>query len=173
MNNEISNSTSADVFTVLFEVPEEAEDAYQTLLEMNYDKKDITLMMSEETHEKYFLNENVSENDFGSKALEGMGIGGAVGGTVGAIAASIAAIGTTLLIPGLGIAIAGPLAASFAGAGAGATAGGLIGVLIGAGIPEEKAKELEAGIKGGGIIISVKTKSPEDYQSLENKWKRS
>lgn len=172
-NNDTSNITSGEVITVLFKVPEKAEDAYEELLERNYDKKDITLMMSEETHKKYFSNENVSENDLGSKALEGMGIGGSVGGTMGAIAAAIAAIGTTLVIPGLGIAVTGPLAASFAGAGAGAAAGGLVGTLIGAGIPDEKAKEYEDGIKNGGIVISVKTKSPKDYKLLENQWKNS
>lgn len=172
-NNDLSNTKSGDVITVLFKAPEKAEDAYKELLEKNYNKEDITLMMSEETHKQYFSNENTSEDGLGSKALEGMGIGGSVGGAMGAIAAAIAAIGTTLLIPGLGLAVAGPLAASFAGAGAGATAGGLIGTLVGAGIPDEKAKEYQAGIKNGGIVISVKTKSPEDYKLLENQWKNS
>ena len=52
-------------------------------------------------------------------------------------ACAVAAVGTTLLIPGLGIVVAGPLAAVIAGAGAGAATGGLIRALVGWNIPEE------------------------------------
>lgn len=48
-----------------------------------------------------------------------MGIGSAIGGTIGAVAAAVAAAGTSLVFPGLGIVVAGPLAASLAGGGAG------------------------------------------------------
>ena len=96
---------------------------------------------------------------------------GAIGGAVGAIAVAVAAIGTTLILPGLGIIVAGALAAGLAGAGAGAITGGLIGLLIGLGISDEQAKEFEAGIKAGGVVIGVDTKSPEDYKLLNNHWK--
>ena len=173
MDNKNSNLNNRNLLTSLFQTPEKAEYAYKDLLKRGYDKEDIDLMMSDKTHQKYFSDENFSENGPGNKALEGTAIGGSIGGTVGAIAAAIAAIGTTLVIPGLGFAVAGPLAASFAGAGAGATAGGLIGTLIGVGIPDEQAKEYEAGIKDGGVVISVNTKSTEDYKILENQWKLS
>ena len=57
--------------------------------------------------------------------------------------AAIAAIGTSLVIPGLGLVVAGPLAAALAGAGAGGTAGGLIGALVGHGMPEDRTKKYE------------------------------
>ncbi len=65
-----------------------------------------------------------ADSELGNKAAEGAGVGGAIGGTVGAIAAAIAAIGTSLVLPGLGLVIAGPIAAALAGAGAGAGAAG-------------------------------------------------
>mgnify|MGYP003381339126 CR=1 FL=1 len=46
-----------------------------------------------------------------------------------------------------GIVLAGPIAAGLAGAGAGGITGGLIGALIGSGIPEERAKVYESGVK--------------------------
>ncbi|HET7281775.1 MAG TPA: hypothetical protein VFI67_05590, partial [Sphingomicrobium sp.] len=99
--------------------------------------------------------------------------GGAIGGTFGAIAAAVAAVGTSIAIPGLGLVIAGPLAAAFAGAGAGGAAGGLVGALIGWGIPEERVKRYESGIKSGGILMGVKARSSDDAEYFQDEWKRS
>jgi hypothetical protein len=46
-----------------------------------------------------------------------------------------------------------------AGAGAGGAAGGLIGALIGRGIPEERAKRYETGLREGGIVMGVTPRS--------------
>lgn len=64
------------------------------------------------------------------------------GRTVGAVAAAIAAIGTTLVIPGLSIVIAGPIAAAY-----------------------------EEEIKHGGILIGVKT-SDEKFTEIKNELNR-
>jgi len=69
--------------------------------------------------------------------------------------------------------IAGPLAAALAGAGAGGLAGGLIGSLVGAGIPEERARVYEKGVKEGGIVMGVKPRSIEDADYFEREWKKS
>ena len=87
--------------------------------------------------------------------------------------AAIAAIGTTLALPGLGLLIAGPIAAGLAGAGAGGATGGLIGALIGAGMPEERVKEYEEGIKKGGIMMGVTPRNPEDADYFEEDWKKN
>lgn len=68
----------------------------------------------------------------GSLAVEGMGVGGVIGTAVGAtVAAVVAAVGISIIVPGLGLVIAGPIAAAFAGGGAGAVTGGAIGLLTG------------------------------------------
>ena len=86
---------------------------------------------------------------------------------------TIAAIGTTIGLPGLGLLVAGPLAAALAGAGAGGLTGGLIGGLIGAGIPEERAKVYDEGVRNGGIVMGVTPRNDEDAAYFENEWKTS
>ena len=103
--------------------------------------------------------------------MEGAGAGSAIGGTAGAVIGAIAAIGTAVAIPGLGLVVAGPIAAGLAGAGAGGLTGGIVGALIGSGIPEDRAKHYESGIKEGGIVMGVKPRSDEDAEYLENEWK--
>ena len=110
------------------------------------------------------------ETELGSKALEGTGAGAAIGGAVGGVLAAIAAIGTNLVMPGLGLVVAGPLAAALAGAGAGGLAGGLIGALVGWGIPEEHAKRYEEGLKEGGIVMGIEPRNEEDAKYLEREW---
>jgi hypothetical protein len=63
--------------------------------------------------------------------------------------------------------VAGPIIAALAGAGAGATTGGIIGALVGAGIPEHRAKVYDAGLREGGILLGVETKSGDDADKLE------
>ena len=120
---------------------------------------------------RYFASGEQTE--LGTKAAKGAGVGGAIGGTVGAIAAAIAAVGTSIAIPGLGLVVAGPLAAALAGAGAGGAAGGLVGALIGAGIPEERVKHYEQGIKEGGILMGVRPRTEEDAGYFESEWSKA
>ena len=42
---------------------------------------------------------------------------------------------------------------------------------MGAGIPEERVKEYEEGIKKGGILMGVKPRTPEDADYFEQDWK--
>jgi len=92
-------------------------------------------------------------------------------GGAGAIIAGIAAIGTNVVLPGLGLVVAGPLAAALAGAGAGGLTGGLVGALIGSGIPEDRAKLYDEGIRNGGMVMGVNPRNPEDAEYFENEWK--
>ncbi|MEO6352543.1 MAG: hypothetical protein ABIO19_02735 [Burkholderiaceae bacterium] len=170
-----SNATGANsrMVTGLFRDRDSAERAYESVSSRGYGKDDVNLVMSDETRTRHFSNASgAGETELGTKAAEGAGIGGAIGGTLGAIGAAIAAVGTTLAIPGLGLVIAGPLAAAIAGAGAGAATGGLVGALIGWGMPEERVKQYETGIKDGGILMGVKTRSDDDAKQLGEEWKQ-
>lgn len=161
------------MMTGLFRDRESAERAYNTLNSRGYDKDDVNVLMSDDTRKKYFSGDDATDTELGSKALEGAGLGGAIGGTAGALIAAIAAIGTTIALPGLGLLVAGPLAAALAGAGAGAMTGGLVGALIGAGIPEERAKLYDEGVRNGGIVMGVNPRTDEDADYFENEWKSS
>ena len=90
------------------------------------------------------------------------------GSAVGATLATIVAVGTTLLLPGLGLVITGPLAAGIAGAGAGGVTAGLVGALIRWGIPEDRAKKLEQEIADDGILIGVKPRTDGDARVFES-----
>jgi hypothetical protein len=157
--------------TGLFTDRESAERGYNALTERGYKPEDVNLAMSDETRKKYFAGTG-QQTELGSKAAEGAGVGGAIGGTLGAIAAALAAVGTAVTIPGLGLVIAGPVAAALAGAGAGAAAGGLVGALVGWGIPEERVKRYDEGIRQGGILMGVRPRSEEDAAYVQDTWRR-
>jgi len=173
-NGQFSQSKNTNVaersmVTGMFKDRESAERAYSSLESRGYKKDDVNVMMSDKARETHF--KNAPETELGNKAMEGAGAGSAIGGTLGAIVGAIAAIGTSLLIPGLGLVIAGPLAAALAGAGAGGVTGGLIGALIGSGIPEEHAKKYEQGIKDGYIVMGVNPRTNEDAEFIEKEWR--
>lgn len=171
-NNMDETRTTDDrgILTGMFRDRESTEQAYNSLQERGYSSDEINLVMSDETRKKHF-SDDVEETEIGTKAAEGAGKGSAIGGTVGAIVGVIAAIGTSLVIPGLGIVIAGPIAAGLAGAGAGGITGGIIGALVGSGIPEARAKLYESGIKEGQIVIGVQPRNDEDAEFFEENWR--
>ena len=155
------------MMTAFFRSWSDAEEAYKDLLKRDFTRDQISILMSEDTRERYAGR----KTEMGNKALEGTGAGAAVGGAVGAIVAAIVAVGTSIAIPGLGLVVAGPIAAALAGAGAGGAAGGLIGALIGAGIPEETVKRYESGIQEGGIVLGVEPRSAAEAKEIERIWK--
>jgi hypothetical protein len=145
-----------------------AEREYQALAGRGYTAKDINVMMTEEGRKRHF-GDGALKTELGSKALEGAGVGGGIGAVAGGALAAIA-VAATVALPGLGLIVAGPIAAALAGAGAGALAGGTIGALVGAGIPEERVKEYETGLKEGGIVMGVKPRTPEDRAYFDREW---
>jgi hypothetical protein len=163
--------TNKPMLTGLFRDRDSAERAYQSISDRGYGRDDVNVVMSDDTRKKHFSTTDGRVTELGNKAAEGAGIGGAIGGSLGAIAAAIAAVGTTIALPGLGLVIAGPLAAAIAGAGAGAATGGIVGALIGWGIPEERVKEYDKGIREGGILMAVRPRSDEDASYFEDSWK--
>ncbi len=169
-NEGAARQSQNKMLTGMFRDRESAEKAYNSVTSRGYTKDDVNLMMSDKTRNEHFVNSDV-ETELGSKALEGAGAGSAIGGTLGAIIGGIAAIGTNVLLPGLGLVVAGPIVAALAGAGAGGLTGGLVGALIGSGIPEEHAKVYEEGIKDGGIVMGVQPRTAEDAEYLENEWR--
>ena len=138
------------------------EGAIEHVISMGYTPEDVSVLMSDETRTKEFGIEP------GTKAAAGAGIGGAVGATLGAVLAAIAAAGASIVLPGLGLVIAGPVAAAIAGAGAGGVTGGLLGALVGAGVPEYRAKAYEKALREGGVLVGVEAKSDEDAIKIED-----
>src|SRR5712692_7532806 len=152
---------SKNFVTGLFKTRAAAEAAVDAIIKRGYTRDDISVLMSDSTKSKEFAVETRSH------AADGLGIGSAIGGTVGAVLAAIVAVGTSVMIPGVGLVVAGPIAAALAGAGAGGATGGLIGLLLGAGIPEHRAKVYDTGVRGGGILVGVEANSSDEVDKLE------
>ena len=62
------------------------------------------------------------------------------------------------------------MAAALVGAGSGGTVGAIIGALVGSGIPEERARLYDEGIKSGGIVVGVTPRTDEDAEYFEREW---
>ncbi len=150
-----------------------AEQAYNRLREKGYTDEEINIIMSDQTRAKYFDKDHPEdETNFGNKAAEGAGKGSAIGGAVGATAGIIAAVGSSLVIPGLGIVLAGPIAAGLAGAGAGGLTGGIVGALIGAGIPKDHAERYEHRLREGDIVIGFTPRNDDDASIVGHDWRQ-
>lgn len=154
--------------TALFDDTTSAESAYNAAIKRGYKPEDINILMSDDTRKKYY-GSTLVKTETGDKSVQGLAIGGAVGGTALGLIGAIVALSSTIVVPGLGLVIAGPLAAGLVGAGAGSITGGLVGALIGAGIPEERAKIYENGLKKGGVVLVTNTKPNDD--ALLTDWK--
>ena len=161
--------TPSGYVTGLYSTPESASRAYEGLTTKHgYKADDINVVMSEDTRRRHFGDVTPgTELSHGTKAAEGLGKGAAIGGGIGAALAAVFAVGSSVVIPGLGLVVAGPIAAALAGAGAGGATGGIIGALIGAGIPEDRAREYERGINEGGILIGTQYRDEAHARELE------
>jgi len=168
--------------TGLFKDEDSAELAFQSVVDLGYDKDDVNVVMSDEVRQRCFLAHNrnsrkqetpeleeaaeVDANKSGNKAL-----GGPVGGTLGTLAPVVAAVGV-LLIPGFGIA-AGPLAAALAASAATGVAMGLLPTLMNWGIPDSRLEQYEGGVRAGGILLGVKARSDADALQIKQRWQDS
>src|SRR5436305_10845791 len=90
-----------------------AERAFAFLYARGYRDSEINVLMTDQTRANFYpdVMRDEQKHEAGTRATEGMGVGGAIGAAVGATLAAAAAIGTSLAIPGLGLLIAGPIAA--------------------------------------------------------------
>jgi hypothetical protein len=157
----------------VFNDPRAADRAVTTLERRGFGRDQITVLMSEDVRRRLLERDEKLEIEKGTKAAEGLAAGGALGGVVGAVLGAIAAAGSTLVVPPLGLAIAGPIAAALAGAGAGGATGGLIGLLVGAGMPEYQAKHYEARLKEGGVVVGVEARTEGEADEVEHELKEA
>jgi uncharacterized protein YjbJ (UPF0337 family) len=162
-------SGDRNLVTGLYDNPEHAEKAYHELTTRHgYKADDISVLMSDDTRRRHFGDVKAgTEFKTGTKAAEGAGVGGATGLGVGAALGALLAAATSIAIPGVGLLVAGPIAGAIAGAGAGGAAGTLLGALIGAGIPEERARVYDRGVREGGIVLGTHARDEAHAAELE------
>jgi hypothetical protein len=166
----MESTTRTRMRSALFADKNSADAGYQAALARGYKPEEINILMSDDTKKRFYSNSTQTvTTEKGDKSMEGLAIGGALGGTIIGAIGAIVALSTTIVVPGLGLVVAGPLAAALVGAGAGSISGGLLGALIGAGLPEDRATIYENGIKKGEIVISVPSRDKDDL--LVQDWK--
>jgi hypothetical protein len=139
--------------TGLFKTRVAAETAVNAIIKRGYSRDEISVLMSDATKNKEFGLETRSHT------TDRAGIGGAIGGAVGAVLAAIAAVGTTIMLPGIGLVKLAQLRRRW-----------LVRVQVvlpAAGIPKHRAKVYDTGIRGGGILIGVETRTGEEVERLE------
>lgn len=138
-----------------FKTYDGAAKAAEQLVAEGFATRDVSVVVNEDARQHFLTLKK------GNKGMEGAAAGGAVGGVSGAVI--VALVGAaTVAIPGLGLAVAGPIAAAFAGAGAGAAAGGVVGGLVGMGISEHEAKVYDKALRAGGMLVAVRVTSKQE-----------
>jgi len=157
------------MMTGMFRDRDSAERAWDALASRGYGRDDASLLMSDETRKRHFSNADPRRTELGTRAAEGMGAGAVAGGGLGALLAGLAASG--IAVPGLPIIAMGTLAAALTGAATGGTVGALIGGLIGYGIPEDRARLYDRGVREGGIVMGVNPRSQQDAEYFEREWR--
>ncbi|HEX9004768.1 MAG TPA: hypothetical protein VGB07_32950 [Blastocatellia bacterium] len=167
-----SESTTIVPQLGLFDAPKPAEQAYDLLLEMGYGHDEISVVMSNETQGQFQAGNPVAAASEGTevpnasaKVLGGAGAMAAAGAASGIIAG----IGAAIVVPGLGLLVAGPLAAL--GASLGAAVGALYGIPFAA-MAENEVANYEAKVRDGQVLLSVEPRSPEDREKIQRGWDR-
>ncbi len=134
----------------IFDSRFEAEQALAELMTAGVERDKISLIMTDETKSKLF---NMTDDE-GEKTAKGAAAGAAIGGALGALIAGLTAVGS-VVIPGAGLLVAGPIVAALSGAGAGAAVGGLSGALIRAGISAAEASRYAEEVREGKVVVLV------------------
>jgi len=160
-------ATKQKMLTGVFRDRSTASETYTWLLQRGYRADELNVLMTERTRATFGSKHEEGRIKAGTKTVEGMATGGVVGTAVGAGAAALAAIGTSIVVPGLGWVVAGPLFGALAGGSAGAVAGGAIGALIGLGISESNATAYEEALRNGGVVIGVVPRNSDDADAIE------
>jgi hypothetical protein len=170
-----ANNASLDapiVVSALFPNRECAEKAHDALVRRGFAEREISVAMRQEgdpARPTPPLDKSDTGDKVAAKAAENSAKGAAIGGTAGALIGVLAAA-SSVVIPGIGIILAGPIAAGIAGLAAGGVAGGVAGALVGSGVPEEDARIMESDLEEGRILIAVRARSPQEVREIRDEW---
>lgn len=168
----------------VFSSPDDMENVLSEL-EQRHLRDNVSILMTETTREHFGNHwtagrgrrepdrskaiKNIEES---SKVPEGTSTGGLAGGLLGLLIGGLTLTGS-VLIPGAGLLVAGPLVGALTGGAVGAAAGGLIGALVGAGIPEHEAKYYEDALQEKGKALVVAHVPADQVDEIRSLFKRS
>lgn len=148
----------AKIVVGMFDKLQDAHDAVEDLVRNGFKRDQISLVAGDKEGKLKDYAADKGGKDISQGAAGGAGIGAVIGGLGGLL------VGLGLLtIPGVGpVLAAGPLVSALAGAGIGAATGGLVGALVDAGIPDERAKMYDEGVRRGATLVTVNS---EDHMA--------
>jgi len=172
----IRDDRDLDIVSGIFNSQQGLNDLFESMERLSIAPADVSVLMSEQTRSHYGsawdsisgtarpFSGYVDVQDFPqaggeafrqtSKLPEGAASGGLTGGIIGAIIGGLTLVGSVLL-PGVGLLVAGPLVGAITGGAIGTAAGGLVGALVGVGIPENEAKYYQDSIQNRGNVLVV------------------
>jgi len=153
--------------TALFPDRASAECGWTALAARGYKPSDISALVSEQAYNRLFP---VEVRPLIEKAIQRAAVAGAAGTIVGGLSAAFVAIGTSLLIPGVGLVAAGPIVAMLAGAGG--AIGAIVGVMVGSRVSEKRVRLIAAHVNAGGLVLTVRARSLLDANAIEMDWKK-
>jgi len=176
----ISTMVKIRPVTAAFSDLDAAEHAYAYLMSKGYNHDEVSVVMSEEARTRLGKNSaivsshNESEVPHPSDKVAG---GMAASSAVGALSGLVAAAGISMIVPGLGLIVLGPLA------GLGAGLGGALGAIFGIpfGVTAERENEdsaekaevdYESHLRQGRVLLSVEPRTAEDREKIEMEWDR-
>lgn len=168
ISEDLQMRNKGKMLTAVYRDRDAANRAYEWLESHGYSPSEINVLMSDRTRTYFSSKGTDAKIKAGDKAVEGVATGGTIGTAVGATLGALLALGTSVVIPGLGFVVAGPVLAGLAGGGAGAIAGGLVGGLVGLGIPESNAQAYEEALNNGGVVFGIVPHSNEDADNIMN-----
>lgn len=162
----MKNQPTAGRITGIFEAGSDANGIYEALRRRGYTSDEISVLMSEDTHKVH--HHLPHENGDGTNLAGDAGEGALLGGVAGGVASALVAIA----VPGIGLALAGPLLAGLIGATAGGVAGGAIGAAVGSWYPKEASEHYESSIKEGKVLVSLSPQSTDEHADLLEEFKK-
>ncbi len=133
-----------------------ADQAVTQLIAKGFRQEDISLIMSDRTRDAMFSDttEKYEHESTGDKVGKGGFAGALTAGAIGALIGGLTAVGS-VVIPGAGLLVAGPIIGALTGAGVGAASGGLLGALLAAGFADDEAKLYEKEVVEHNKVLVV------------------
>ncbi len=146
------------------------ERAYDLLQEMGY-SDDVSVLLSDEARVIYFPSPGLKGEVLGDVKGGLPGYGSLAGAAAGTVLGALLGAAASLMIPGPGVEIVGPITAVLIGAIIGGLSGILLGSLLGIGYLDERAKKFAEEATQGNVILAINPRSEADAEKISREWR--
>jgi hypothetical protein len=165
MNNSGLSYNSPGTVSGVFFTKQDADKAYHALLKLGHTHDDISVLMSDETLNKYERPHPEDAQEFITSG-DSNDIEPATVNQKGMIANAIISITSMISIPGLGIAISNTLLKKIYHLTADDTSDKSVGSILSSSVPEEHTGSYSESMNEGGIIISVDPRNMQEKREI-------